>query len=158
MVFGFDADKRDVALKAVTDEMRGQHKLRIYTVGRPSGRTAAALRRPADAARRHPPGQDATAGRGRNLRLGVNSKGGQREYVFSAPPERQQDPFVMSSPLPSPALSATRRISMRKLMGVRWEGEEGATLDYVFKPDTFEGLKTVCRDTCGVDEIRWPAR
>lgn len=43
-------------------------------------------------------------------------------------------------------------------MGVRWEGEEGATLDYVFKPDTFEVLKTVCRDTCGVDEIRWPAR
>lgn len=64
----------------------------------------------------------------------------------------------MSSPLPSLAMSDTRRTSVRKLTGIRWECADGATLDYVVKPDTFEALKTVCRDTCGADEIRRPAR
>lgn len=48
VVFGFDADQRDGALQAVTDELRGRHGLRVYAVGRPSGRTAAAFR-PVDA-------------------------------------------------------------------------------------------------------------
>ncbi len=46
VVFGFDTDKRDGALKAVIDELRGQHELRVYAVGRPGGRTTAAFRRP----------------------------------------------------------------------------------------------------------------
>lgn len=50
VVFGFDADQRDGALQAVIDDLRGQHRLQVYPVGRPSGRTTAAFRRPADAA------------------------------------------------------------------------------------------------------------
>ena len=49
VVFGFDADQRDGALRAVTDELRGTHGLRVYAVGKPGARTAAAFRRPADA-------------------------------------------------------------------------------------------------------------
>ncbi|WP_298951130.1 DUF6538 domain-containing protein [uncultured Methylobacterium sp.] len=44
VVFGFDADQRDGALKAVIDDLRGQHRLQVYAVGRPSGRTTAAFR------------------------------------------------------------------------------------------------------------------
>lgn len=40
----------------------------------------------------------------------------------------------------------------------RWERADGATLDYVVKPDDLTVLKTVCRDTCGADEIRPPVR
>ncbi|MCJ2108086.1 hypothetical protein MKK70_22465 [Methylobacterium sp. E-041] len=40
----------------------------------------------------------------------------------------------------------------------RWERVDGATVDYVVKPDDLTVLKTVCRDTCGADEIRPPAR
>ena len=40
----------------------------------------------------------------------------------------------------------------------RWERADGATVDYVVKPDDLTVLKTVCRDTCGADEIRPPAR
>ncbi|AWN49472.1 hypothetical protein DK419_26625 [Methylobacterium terrae] len=36
----------------------------------------------------------------------------------------------------------------------RWERADGATLDYVVKPETLEVLKIVCRDTCSADEIR----
>ncbi|MGY2048236.1 hypothetical protein [Methylobacterium sp. JK268] len=36
----------------------------------------------------------------------------------------------------------------------RWERADGATVDYVVKPDTLEVLKIVCRDTCSADEIR----
>ena len=46
VVFGFDADQRDGALRAVTDELRGRHALRVYAVGRPAGRMAAAFRPP----------------------------------------------------------------------------------------------------------------
>jgi hypothetical protein len=42
-VFGFDADKRDGALWAVTDELRQRHWLQVYAVGRPGRRTAAAF-------------------------------------------------------------------------------------------------------------------
>ena len=49
VLFGFDADQRDGALRAITDNLRSQHGLRVYAVGKPSGRTAAAFRRPADA-------------------------------------------------------------------------------------------------------------
>lgn len=49
VVFGFDADQRDGALRAVTDDLRGRHGLRVYAVGKPSGHTSAAFRRPADA-------------------------------------------------------------------------------------------------------------
>lgn len=49
VVFGFDADQRDGALKAVTDDLRGTHGMRVYAVGKPGGRTSAAFRRPADA-------------------------------------------------------------------------------------------------------------
>jgi len=49
VVFGFDADQRDGWLRAVTEELRGRHGLRVYAVGKPGGRTAAAFRRPADA-------------------------------------------------------------------------------------------------------------
>ncbi|KOX53560.1 hypothetical protein ADL19_15820 [Streptomyces purpurogeneiscleroticus] len=45
VVFGFDADQRDGALRTMTDELRKQHGLQVYTVGRPAGRTAAAFRR-----------------------------------------------------------------------------------------------------------------
>ncbi|MEE7504048.1 hypothetical protein [Methylobacterium mesophilicum] len=40
----------------------------------------------------------------------------------------------------------------------RWERADGATVDYVVKPDDLTVLKTVCRDTCGADEIRAPVR
>lgn len=40
----------------------------------------------------------------------------------------------------------------------RWERANGATVDFVVKPDTLEVRKTVCRDTCGADEIRPPAQ
>jgi hypothetical protein len=49
VVFGFDADQRDGALQAVIDDLRGQHRLQVYAVGRPGGRTTAAFRRPTDA-------------------------------------------------------------------------------------------------------------
>ncbi|GJE41586.1 hypothetical protein AEGHOMDF_0752 [Methylobacterium soli] len=49
VVFGFDADQRDGALRAVTDELRGRHGLRVYAVGRPGGRTSSAFRRLAGA-------------------------------------------------------------------------------------------------------------
>lgn len=45
VVFGFDADQRDGALRAVTNQLQNQHGLQVYAVGRPSGRTAAAFRR-----------------------------------------------------------------------------------------------------------------
>ncbi|KNY24541.1 hypothetical protein [Methylobacterium sp. ARG-1] len=54
MVFGFDADQRGGALKHITNELRGRHGLRVYVVGRPSGRTVTAFHPPADAAFRRP--------------------------------------------------------------------------------------------------------
>ncbi|KQO73442.1 hypothetical protein ASF18_16755 [Methylobacterium sp. Leaf89] len=48
VVFGFDADQRDGALRAITDDLRGRHGLQVYAVGRPNGRTTAAFRRPSD--------------------------------------------------------------------------------------------------------------
>lgn len=40
----------------------------------------------------------------------------------------------------------------------RWERSDGATVDYVVKPDDLTVLKTICRDTCGADEVRPQAR
>ncbi|KQQ19560.1 hypothetical protein ASF56_21740 [Methylobacterium sp. Leaf122] len=40
----------------------------------------------------------------------------------------------------------------------RWERADGATVDYVVRPDDLTVLQTVCRDTCGADEIRPQAR
>lgn len=50
VLFGFDADQRDGALRAVTEDLAGVHGLRVYAVGRP-GKGTAAFRRPSELTR-----------------------------------------------------------------------------------------------------------
>jgi hypothetical protein len=47
VLFGFDADQRDGALRVVTEDLAGTHGLRVYAVGRP-GKGTAAFRRPSE--------------------------------------------------------------------------------------------------------------
>ena len=49
VLFGFDADQRDGVVGTITESLRSQHNLRVYAVGKPGRRTAAAFRRPANA-------------------------------------------------------------------------------------------------------------
>ncbi|WP_157085586.1 hypothetical protein [Methylobacterium sp. Leaf99] len=48
LVFGFDADQRGGAIRAVTAELRGRHPLRVCAVRRLGGRTMDAFRRSTD--------------------------------------------------------------------------------------------------------------
>jgi hypothetical protein len=47
VLFGFDADQRDGVVSAISEDLRGNHGLRVHAVGRP-GKGTVAFRRPRD--------------------------------------------------------------------------------------------------------------
>lgn len=47
VLFGFDADQKDGAVRSITESLKTKYNLRVYAVGKPTGRTAAAFRRSA---------------------------------------------------------------------------------------------------------------